>query len=192
MTEMALSILKKSPTGYFLLVEAGRIDHAHHSNRGRQQADETVEFSRAVDIAKLMTDEDDTMIVVSADHSHVMTYAGYPVRRNPVTGIGGRGSDGLPYETLSYGNGPSYSQTFVNGERRNITNDNFTARRRSHQATVPMSSETHSGEDVSVYANGPWAHMLSGSFEQSVIPLVMAHASGIGPFKIKFPIAPHE
>lgn len=194
MTEMALKMLMKEENdrGFFLLVEAGRIDHAHHSNRGRQQADETVEFARAVELAAMMTNSEDTLIVVSADHSHVMTYAGYPVRRNPVTGIahGFRGSDGLPYETLSYANGPSYSNTFPAGQRRNVTDDNFTARRRSHGSMVPRSSETHAGEDVSVYADGPWAHMFSGSYEQSVIPIVMAYAAEIGPYKKGIPINP--
>jgi alkaline phosphatase len=194
MTEMALKMLmkKENDKGFFLLVEAGRIDHAHHSNRGRQQADETVEFARAVELAKIMTNSEDTLIVVSADHSHVMTYAGYPTRRNPVTGIADQfiGSDGLPYETLSYANGPTYPNTFLGGNRRDITNDDFTARRRGYGSMVPRSSETHAGEDVSVYADGPWAHLLTGSFEQSVIPIVMAYAAGIGPYAKGLPINP--
>lgn len=41
--------------------------------------DETKEFSKAVETAKNMTDEDDTLIVVTSDHSHTMTYSGYSV-----------------------------------------------------------------------------------------------------------------
>ena len=44
------------------------------------------------------------------------------------------------------------------------------------QALIPMSSETHSGEDVVSFAKGPWAHLLTGTLEQNVIFHVMHHA----------------
>lgn len=43
-----------------------------------------------------------------------------------------------------------------------------------------MMSETHSGEDVAVYAQGPMAHLLTGVKEQNVIAYVMAHAACVG------------
>ena len=45
---------------------------------------------------------------------------------------------------------------------------------------VPLYSETHSGEDVAIYAQGPMAHLLTGVKEQNVIAYVMAHAACIG------------
>lgn len=48
-------------------------------------------------------------------------------------------------------------------------------------ATFYLKSETHGGEDVAVYARGPWAHLLVGVYEQTVIPHVMSYAAGIGP-----------
>lgn len=47
--------------------------------------------------------------------------------------------------------------------------------------TYYLESETHGGEDVAVYARGPWAHLLVGVFEQTVIPHVMSFAAKIGP-----------
>lgn len=44
-----------------------------------------------------------------------------------------------------------------------------------------MPYETHGGEDVMVFASGPWAHLFSGSYEQNVIPLTMGFAAGVGP-----------
>ncbi len=41
--------------------------------------EETLEFDRAVALARRRQSEEDTLIVVSADHSHTMTYAGYGV-----------------------------------------------------------------------------------------------------------------
>lgn len=48
---------------------------------------------------------------------------------------------------------------------------------------APLKSETHGGEDVAVFARGPWAHMLTGSYEQNYIPIVMAFAARIGPIE---------
>ena len=44
------------------------------------------------------------------------------------------------------------------------------------QALIPMSSETHSGEDVAVFARGPWSHLFDGLIEQNVIFHVMNKA----------------
>lgn len=41
--------------------------------------------------------------------------------------------------------------------------------------------ETHGGEDVMVFARGPWAHLFSGNYEQNLIPLTMGFAAGVGP-----------
>ena len=42
-----------------------------------------------------------------------------------------------------------------------------------------MSSETHSGEDVGIYAKGPGAHLVSGTNEQSIIFHVMNFAGDL-------------
>ena len=44
------------------------------------------------------------------------------------------------------------------------------------QALIPLPSETHSGEDVAVFATGPWSHLFRGVIEQNVIYHVMAKA----------------
>lgn len=189
MTETAIKMLQKEDNGFFLLVEGGRIDHAHHSNYARKSLDETAEFARAIELARRMTNEDDTLIVVTSDHSHVFTYAGYPWRHNDILGpVGYNARDGKPFETVSYGNGPGYGRTFdQDGERADMTNDDFTNINRRYSAMVPLSSETHAGEDVGVYANGPYSHLFQGSYEQSDIPIAMAFAAKIGPYEGSLP-----
>lgn len=108
MTEKAIAVLNKEKNGYFLFVEGGLIDAAHHLVLAKTALDETVEMAKAVQRAVDMTDEDDTLIVVTADHSHVMTMSGYPKRGNKIGGLSGlKGLDDLPYATLSYANGPT-------------------------------------------------------------------------------------
>ncbi|XP_041377834.1 alkaline phosphatase, tissue-nonspecific isozyme-like isoform X2 [Gigantopelta aegis] len=116
MTLKAIEILRRNKNGYFLLVEGGRIDHGHHLNWANLALSDTVALDDAVTVAATETSQEDTLIVVSADHSHVFNIAGYPQRGNPVLGAAGTGSDMLPYTSLVYGNGPGYG-------RRNITND---------------------------------------------------------------------
>lgn len=122
MTRTALKVLKKNPKGYFLMVEGGRIDHAHHAGNAYRALTDTIAFSEAVQAALDETDAADTLIVVTADHAHTLTFAGYPQRGNPILGLVHGGSDfedsgsalaldqhKLPYTTLGYANGPGYA-----------------------------------------------------------------------------------
>lgn len=48
-----------------------------------------------------------------------------------------------------------------------------------YPSLVDLQSETHGGDDVMVFARGPWAHLFTGNFEQNEIPIAMALAAGI-------------
>src|SRR5690606_29653310 len=95
-------------------------DHANHEGNAYRALDETASMSRAVQAAVDMTSADDTLIVVTADHSHVLSFSGYPRRGNPILdkvrppdrdGDDALALDalGLPYTTLGYANGPGYA-----------------------------------------------------------------------------------
>ncbi len=117
MTVKALDILKKNKKGFFLMVEGGRIDHAHHSGNAYRALTDTQQLAAAVKAAIDKTRPKDTLIIVTADHSHVFTIGGYPQRGNPILGLTqGVGSTlpdldmlGLPYTTLNYANGTGYT-----------------------------------------------------------------------------------
>lgn len=79
MTLKAIEILEEDEKGFLLLVEGGRIDHGHHDNQAKYAIDETIEFSKAIEATMKVVDLEETLVVVTADHSHVMTYAGYAV-----------------------------------------------------------------------------------------------------------------
>lgn len=178
MTAKAIEILSKNPNGYYLNVEAGRIDHAHHATSPRRALVDTIEFARAVRTAYEMVDLSETLIIVTADHSHVFTVAGYPGRGNPILGIvaGGDGEpdladDGMPYTTLGYINGPNPGRD-EDLSRVDTTHESFRS-----QTLVPLGSETHGGEDVAVYAVGPGADLVRGVIEQNVIFHIMMEAT---------------
>ncbi|XP_017129307.2 alkaline phosphatase [Drosophila elegans] len=184
MTEAAIDLLSKNEEGYFLFVESGRIDMAHHATKARKALEDTQEFAAAVEKARKMTNDEDTLIVVTSDHSHTMSINGYPYRRQNILSLAPNlADDELPFTILSYANGPGFIDTYSSESGRidlahvDTTNEEF-----AFQATVPLSSETHGAEDVGVFASGPFEHLFTGNFEQSSIPAMMAYAANIGPF----------
>jgi alkaline phosphatase len=121
MTAKALDVLERAPAGYVLMVEGGRIDHGHHAGNAARALGDAIAFSDAVRVALDRTDPEETLVVVTADHSHTLSISGYPRRGNPILGlvVGASGeaaagsepvkdASGRPYATLSYANGPGY------------------------------------------------------------------------------------
>lgn len=192
MTAKAITALSANDKGYFLLVEAGRIDHAHHGGNAFRALKDTQAYSEAVRVARELTSEDDTLIIVTADHGHTMAITGYSRRGADILGLSVNtdddgadapmlAGDEKPYTTLGYANGPG--SLFAPGAdlsagRPTPTQETVTDKNYRQQALTPTSSETHGGQDVPVYASGPNAHLVSGVMEQNVIYHIMADALG--------------
>jgi alkaline phosphatase len=223
MTVKAIQLLeaatRRGSRGYFLHVESGRIDHAHHAGNAYRALVDTQELDEAIGAAAQMVDLRDTLIIVSADHSHVFNIAGYPLRPlqelpYPVkshdagyeqAATAGHGildivwdldqdtghvsaspdRNGVPYTVLGYHNGPGYR----GGPRVDPSADPFRGlggvvpNGPAHpayfqEAAVPMGSETHSGEDVAIYAVGPGSELVRGTVKNTHIFHVMKRALG--------------
>ena len=69
-----------------LQVESGHIDRLHHNGRSHHAFHETVSLSNSVEVALNMTNEKDTLIIVTADHSHTMSLSGYQARGTNILG----------------------------------------------------------------------------------------------------------
>lgn len=71
-----------------------------------------------------MTSEDDTLILVTADHAHTMTINGYPYRGSDIFTTLQSTGDNLTYSTLSYATGLGVI-TFnsTTGQAHNISED---------------------------------------------------------------------
>lgn len=196
LTTKAIDLLVERDNGYFLMVEGARIDHAHHDGIAGYALLETQEFAKAVGAALEKVDLAETLVLVTADHSHVMTMGGYTTRNNPILGlvvennVRGHpnveptlGDDGLPFSVLAYANGPGGLTELP----RTLPDTSIGA---IQQAVVPTSypvisgdlvpEETHGGEDVALYANGPWSHLVGGVLEQNAIFHIITYAFGWG------------
>lgn len=188
LTEMAtksVDLLSRNKRGYVLMVEAGRIDHAHHDGNAYRALLDTVALSDAVRAVLRKVNLDETLVIVTADHSHAFFMQGYPARGNNILGLTRGVGDGgeldkedstdlnkKPYTTLGYANGPG-ART---GERPVLTNPQVLDPNYRQEANIPFLSETHAGEDVAIFAIGPNAHLIRGSMEQNWIFFVMADA----------------
>jgi alkaline phosphatase len=187
MTLAAIKRLSKNPKGYLLMVEGGRVDHGLHAGNAARALGDAKALDEAVAAAVAATNPDDTLIIVTADHSHTLMIQGYPDRGNPILGLvkeGGeltKGRDGKPYTTLGFANGPGSickqqpdKQWLC--DRQDLTNVDTQSKDFLQQSTTPLGSETHGGEDVAIYAGGPSANLFSGTVEQNEIFHVMAKA----------------
>lgn len=186
-TAKAIDLLSAHEQGYLLVVEGGRVDHAHHGGLAHLALSETVAFADAVRVAREKTDRSDTLVLVTADHGHTMTFAGYPHRGNPILGLATTldgddvaiavQPDGKPYTTLQYANGPGAGIGGLHpGGRQDPACVDTTDPRYRQAALVPNAYETHGGQDVTIYADGPGAWWIDGVMEQHVLFYVVEAA----------------
>ncbi len=185
MATKSVDLLSRNKKGYVLMVEAGRIDHAHHDGNAYRALRDTVALSDAVRAVAKKVNLDETLIIVTADHSHTLFIQGYPARGNNILGLT-RGVGELgeldkedstdinkrPYTTLGYANGPGARKS----ERPSLKNEEVLDPDYKQESNIPFSAETHGGEDVAIFAIGPNAHLIRGSMEQNWIFYVMADA----------------
>merc|ERR1719150_2603751 len=122
-----------------------------------------------------------------------MSIGGYTPRELNITGS--NAGEDLDDNTeddlsiLSYGNGPGFRNLMTDGKgnytqinRSNVTlavNQSAPLKFRQPSAS-PLKSETHGGDDVGIWAAGPWSHLIHGVHEQSYIATVMSYAGCLG------------
>ncbi len=171
LTELAVRQLSRNESGYFLLVEGGRIDHAQHENRARAALQELLAFDQAVAVARRATDEKDTLILVTSDHGSPLVIAGYPLVGDSILGAArGYGiehrdqdGDGQPdYLRLADGS-PMKTLLFANGPR----------------SALRLPYATHEGSDVVASARGPGAEQVHGFLDQVELFRVLRSALGL-------------
>ncbi len=195
MTRKAIEILSRDDDGFVLMVEAGRVDHAHHAGNAARALIDAQEYAQAVAAAAEMTDDAETLIVVTADHGHTMSFAGYPEIGNNILGLAGyfdedgkavpyEAHDGKPYPTLGYANGPGavfHDGVDLSGGRPVGDAETVEGLDYHQPSLVPTGSETHGGQDVTIYASGPGAYLFSGVVEQNYIFHVIMDALRLAP-----------
>jgi len=159
LVDYAIRHLSQDPDGYFLLVEAGRVDHASHANLARHTFGEMLAFDRALG-RTLSESERDTLILVTGDHETgglaLNGYAPHEVAsgerllqnhsRDPKSPAKKQG-------LISWASGPGFtSPSAVNDKDKNF----------KHKAAYDAPSAYHTAVDVPVIARGPGAEKFTG------------------------------
>ena len=198
MTGKAIDVLSKNTTGYFLMVEGGRIDHALHGTNAARALADTIAFDDAIKAALAKVDLANTLIVVTADHDHTMAINGYSSKGNNILGkvdnwqapgVAVNAADGLPYTTLVFGNGTGNgSRTTNGGATRKSPRDDLSALdtttkdfNQDYGVQLPGSSaggETHGSGDVMLFAAGAGRAGFKGTLENTAVFGLMKSAFG--------------
>jgi len=185
MTRSAIRYLQQrsqKSAGYLLVVEGARIDHGHHKGSAHRALTETIMMSDAVAMADEMTKDEDTLIIVTADHSHTLSMAGYPGRGNPILGLTkdqqGQpiiAADKMPYTTLGYtdGKGMGIADEDRKIGRQDVSKIDTEDADFHQEALFHKDWESHGGDDVALHAKGAGAAGFSGLMEQHEIYHVM-------------------
>ncbi|MBG6221546.1 MULTISPECIES: alkaline phosphatase [unclassified Janthinobacterium] len=187
MTLKAIDLLSKNSTGYFLMVEGGRIDHALHGINAKRALTDTIAFDDAIKAAIDKVKETDpklenTLIVVTADHDHTLAFNGYGKRGNPILDINrgykdnqpSKDEDGNTYTTLVFGNGPNRPDLRTNIDSATALSDNYL-----QETGVRLASETHGGGDVKLLATGAGAKAFKGTLDNTKVFDLLKAAFGL-------------
>ncbi|MBX9901052.1 MAG: alkaline phosphatase [Burkholderiaceae bacterium] len=177
MTVKAMDLLSGNANGYFLMVEGGRIDHALHATNAKRALVDTIAFDDAIKAALDKARATDptlanTLIVVTADHDHTLAFNGYGKRGNPIldinrdykTGLPSKDADGNTYSTLVFGNGPNRPNLRTNLDSATVLGDNYL-----QETGVRLSSETHGGGDVKLFATGAGSKAFKGTLDNTKV-----------------------
>ncbi len=184
MAEAAFAVSKGQLQSAVANLERARQDLGEDGDRNSRILQAQAALDQAVARALSKVDLDETLVIVTADHGHVLSFSGYPRRGNPILGKVvepdatsengvrlARDANNLPYTTLSYANGLGHRSP-----RQDLADVDTTDVNYLQDATVPLASETHSGTDVIVFADGPGADLFRGVHEQNYVYHVMRHA----------------
>ena len=160
------------------------VEHQHGDGGEEGKVFSDLELEQAVAAAQQLTEAADTLLLVTADHSHALTINGYPRRHVDITGYDGfpgsqQRADDLQqsyFPTLMYSTGPGRRNVYydVSRDKSLLTKDYLAP------ATIFRESASHQGEDVALYAIGPQSHLFRGLLDQHHIPHILAYGACIG------------
>ena len=157
MVSFATKFLSDNEKGFFLMVEAGRIDHASHDNLIEEMLYETKELDDCVGGLLGSSLAKDTLIVITADHETAgLAISGYgdvdKVKGDKLLATK-KTASGKVSSYISWASGPNGAEGY-----------------QSHPAAQYAAEAKHTAIDVMVLASGPGAEVFSGFMNNTQIP----------------------
>lgn len=162
MAEKALDLLSKKDKGFFLMIEAARIDHAAHVHDTERWLWEGIACDKTVGVVKRFAEKNkNTLVIVVPDH-----------------GTGG------PHLAGAYkvANGDSTLLTYTDAGFVKYTydSDGFPVSDNGKPVAIQWIHATeHTGEDVGLFAMGPGSERLRGLVQNIDVNRIMAEHLGL-------------
>ena len=157
MTGKAIKLLDGSKKGFFLQVEGASIDKQDHAANACAQIGETVAFDDAIGVAlDYQRRHPDTLIVVTADHSHTSEIVGE--------------------DTSGAGNPTGYSNNVITADGQTMRVTYGTAGGNPAAAAPP--SQQHTGAVVPIWGKGPGAAAVLGTTDHTDLFKVLQGGGG--------------
>ncbi|KAF8374166.1 hypothetical protein PRIPAC_80595, partial [Pristionchus pacificus] len=158
MAVKAIQVMNKQSNsqGYFLMIEGANIDKAQHKNQFHLAIEELNEFDKAIEQVSKMVDED-TLIIVTADHAHALTIPGYLNKSHSIFERDGN------VTSIFFATGPGYGD----GNRSMYTSEESYDPHFAQPSAHFFNDARHGGEDVGIWAKGPYAWLFTGSMENT-------------------------
>jgi alkaline phosphatase len=168
MVRRAIELLQYNRAGYLLVVDAGLMRKAAEQNDAEHTLAETVEFDRAVAVARRYAGATSTIMVCGDVAVGGLSLNGYPFRKDRGIAVLGLNSAGDPW--FSWASGPNGGRSYGAGKLA------------TRQTTVPPAPEISQEpaafyapaaldtvDDVVVFGTGPGTNALQGSIDNTAI-----------------------
>lgn len=178
----------KNENGFFLLIESSQIDWCGHMNDIICAVNEMKDFSKTVELVKqFVNNHSDSLLVITADHSTggltIGSERGKYWNPSVIDKIHASGekiskalisSNDITSEWLKYSDVPLNEQQWEEVKRYKQQNDQLNLRRYinnliSLTTNTGWTTESHTGEDVPVFAYGEHATMFHGFYDNTEI-----------------------
>ncbi|KAM7348487.1 alkaline phosphatase 12 isoform 1-T2 [Cochliomyia hominivorax] len=182
----ALEFFKTKDQRFLLVVEGGMIDQAHHRGTAKKALSEVLALNEAINatIRSLGTKLEDTLVIVTADHSHTLTINGHAAKGANILGLAGNSkTDGTPYTTLTYGTTYKGFQLDAKGLRKDPSQQDTTDWEYMQQGVINTDENYHGGSDVTIHSVGAMSYLFHGVHEQSYVAHAISYALRIGRFR---------
>jgi len=163
MAKFAVNFLGDNKKGFFLMIEAGRIDHASHDNNIKDMLRETLMLDECVGDLLASPLMKDTLIVITADHETAgLAISGYggvnEIKGDKLTQVK-EDEAGLISSYISWATGPNGS-----------LNQKSLSKTLLHPSAQYTSEANHTAIDVMVLSSGPGSSSFMGFMNNTDIP----------------------
>ncbi len=182
MTAKAIDVLNASPTGFVLVVEAGRIEDALHAGNARRALVDAIAFDDAVKAALEHVDLTKTLVVVTGDHDTTLTLIGGSRRGadvlglhlNAVTGKPDADENGATYASLAFGTGPNRPDRRTSLDSPTVLQNNYL-----QESAIRLAAGTNGGGDVIVRGAGAGSAVIRGTIDNTQLFTLIRRAADL-------------